>query len=169
MAKIFGIGLERTGTVTLANMMTRLGYRSYHMPRTSVEIEQHEFVNDITVACRFEDLDKLYPGSKFILTTRDEESWLDSCARHYDGLDSRSVQDFTGMAAAKIIYGTHVFSPELWALGRKRHHEFIRAYFLNRPDDLLVLDVRTDRLGKLLNFLPFSHDNIGEPWPDPDS
>ncbi len=139
--KIFGIGLERTGTTSLAAAMRLIGFSTHHFPRTTNDINEADFSNDITVACRFRELDTLYPGSKFVLTVRDEEAWLDSCARWYGRLADEHILDFAAMASADKIYGSEFFDRELWRIGRWQHEQAVHDYFSGRPGDLLVLDI----------------------------
>jgi hypothetical protein len=164
--KIFGIGLERTGTTSLAAAMRRIGFTTHHFPRSTNEIAEADFSNDITVACRYRDLDRLYPGSKFILTVREEEAWLDSCERWYGSLLQNRVLDFTGMAAALYLYGIEVFDREIWRAGRAYHERGVLAHFADRPGDLLVIDIcGGEGWEKLLPFLagampPFPCENV---------
>ncbi len=161
--KIFGIGLERTGTVSLAVAMTRLGFTTCHFPRTTTEIDAVDFSNDITVACRFQDLDRRYPGSKFILTTREETAWLDSCERWYGHLAEQGIEDFTAQWAARQLYGEPLFCRDAWYAGRFEHEETVRDYFVDRPGDLLVLDICGGAgWGELLPFVApeFPRENV---------
>ena len=84
--------------------------------------------------CLFRELDTRFPGSRFILTLRDELRWMDSVVNHFGRTDS----DFR-----RWIYG--VGSPignERVFLDRYcRHNREVRAYFEDRPDDLLVLPI----------------------------
>src|SRR3990172_12957643 len=75
MPKIFGIGLCRTGTLSTHKALQVLGYKSLHKPSSMEAIDQYEATNDMTVACRYRELDRMYLGSKFVLTYRDFESW----------------------------------------------------------------------------------------------
>jgi hypothetical protein len=100
--KIFGIGLSRTGTHSLGSALTTLGFRSVHFPcdsATREEIYRHfaagaaslrlslldlvDAVVDTPVTCVYKALDQRYPGSRFILTTRDMAPWLNSCERYW--------------------------------------------------------------------------------------
>lgn len=105
-------------------------------------------------------MDAAYPGSKFILTVRDPDAWLESTVRHFG--DSP-----TPMRA--FIYGAA--SPrgheEVYRERMLRHNAEVLDYFKDRPDDLLVLDVARDgEWGTLCAFLgarvpsrPFPHAN----------
>src|SRR5215217_9330431 len=92
-SKVFGIGLSRTGTVSLAEAMNVLGIKTIHFPcdeQTFEDLrmgnydlrilEEYQGAVDTPVAPFYAQLDSHYPNSKFILTVRDKQSWLKSCA-----------------------------------------------------------------------------------------
>lgn len=92
--KVFGIGLSHTGTRSLDKALNILGIKSIHWPldrKTYRELsngiyklsilEKYQAVTDITTVPVYPQLDKTYPGSKFILTIRDKKSWLESMER----------------------------------------------------------------------------------------
>ena len=97
--KIFCIGLNKTGTISLHQALTTLGFSSLHWggqaSRHAVErairedkplleyLGDYDAYSDIQrLSVNFELLDRQYPASRFILTTRDVEQWLDSRRRH---------------------------------------------------------------------------------------
>lgn len=92
--KVFGLGLTHTATSSLSEALNTLGIRSIHYPldrRTYRELSRGTFeltllrryqaITDITVAPYYPQLDRAYPGSKFILTVREKGAWLRSMAR----------------------------------------------------------------------------------------
>ena len=92
--KIFGIGMPKTGTTSLHRALVELGFEALdfpHDPATVAELragnyrlsilEQVDALTDTPIPAVFAQLDREYPGSKFILTVRDMDSWLESC-RH---------------------------------------------------------------------------------------
>ncbi|TYR78274.1 hypothetical protein FZC66_20125 [Priestia megaterium] len=91
--KVFGIGLSKTGTKSLSKALKILGYKTVHFPliRTNVEeaeynldiLENYDAIADIPTAGLFPHLDIRYPKSKFILTIRNKEDWLNSCERYF--------------------------------------------------------------------------------------
>lgn len=121
--RVFGIGLSRTGTTSLTNALCRLG--------------------------SFEALDAGYPYSKFILTTRDRESWLGSCQAFWrervDPFLADSANDAAGGDYIRLIcmrlYGSVEFEPGLYAEAFDDYHRRVRGHFRDRPQDLLVLDI----------------------------
>jgi hypothetical protein len=110
----------------------------------------------------FRDLDAAFPGSKFIMTRRDSDSWIKSVVRHF-GSTPHPMQQW--------IYGvSYPNGNEKIFLDRyHRHEEEVLAYFSHRPQDLLVLDIESEDLwSPLAGFLslrkptiPFPHTNKG--------
>jgi tetratricopeptide (TPR) repeat protein len=97
--KIFGIGLSRTGTTTLAAALSMLGFATMHWqnPLTCEVICDDDFplldaFTDTPVSLKFEKLYARFPNSKFIFTTRDFADWL----RSMQGLWQRQlgISDF---------------------------------------------------------------------------
>jgi len=94
--KVFGIGLSRTGTRSLTQALQVLGFDAIHYPAdedTYAELahgqcelsvlRNYDALTDITTVPYYQQLDKIYPGSKFILTVSDREGWLKSCRNHW--------------------------------------------------------------------------------------
>jgi hypothetical protein len=148
--KIFGIGLTRTGTTSLTEALKILGYSAVHCPMSYEEIEHHEASTDTAVAARFEFLDLLYPNSKFILTIRDLDSWIDSAA-----FLARSVNDpIWKLETRSKLWGSFVFDRYKFIEGYHKHHSKVLHHFTNRPNDFLTLDLKsTDKFEKLCSFL----------------
>lgn len=144
-AKIFGIGLSKTGTSSLHAALEILGYRSIHFPISMEEIDRHKAASDISVAYRFEKLDKLYPGSKFILTIRDLNQWLQSCEHHFGrkvnlGELPAKLREFL-MTQRLLNYGTTSYEPVLFQEAYQRHMQHVENYFAHRPQDLLIMNI----------------------------
>ena len=182
--KVFGIGLSRTGTTSLSAALAALGFRARHFPRLDRlfflgfggirrnELRAYDAFTDIPVLRFFRELDRRYPGSRFILTIRDRDSWLDSCRRFPNfGPDHDSPPNL--LRLREDIYGTQVFDRARFSEARDRHHEEIRSYFGDRPEDLLEMSiVDGDGWEPLCSFLgcpapdvPFPHRNAGRGRP----
>jgi hypothetical protein len=96
--KVFGIGLSRTGTKSLHQALRILGYRSDHFSTHLLTLAQGELgldwssvrdydaLTDVTAARFYRELDARFPGARFILTVREPQAWLRSCARHFPPL-----------------------------------------------------------------------------------
>jgi hypothetical protein len=169
--KVFGIGISKTGTLSLAQALVVLGYKTIHFPMTMEQIDINDASMDITVACRFEMLDTRYPGSKFIFTVREMTSWLKSCEDHYTKrilieLLSERTRSLI-VRARRGMYGTEHYDPEIFKETYIRHRDKVFTYFKERPRDLLVMNIcEGDGWTKLCPFLghpvpdvPFPHRN----------
>ena len=104
----------------------------------------------------FPYLDTLFPGSKFILTTRDEESWLRSVQWLFE--QGRIIYnweaDGTSSSIHYALYGTTKFSAERCVKMFRTYHREVEEYFADRPKDLLRINFREgDGWKKLCNFL----------------
>src|ERR671913_366476 len=89
--KIFGLGLSKTGTSSLSEALNIIGINTIHYPFDDATyndltggnydlqiLKTYQGIVDIPVAPYYAQLDKTFPGSKFILTVRDMEPWLRS-------------------------------------------------------------------------------------------
>jgi hypothetical protein len=177
--KIFGIGLSRTGTVSLTDALTRLGIAAKHFPedkltqdelrrgyyRLSV-LDKVQALTDIPVAPFYAQFDQIYPTSKFILTTRRTEPWLISMEDHFRFWVEHNRDPFTDFILA-CTYGVIHFSPDRMRYVKELHEANVQSYFAGRPGKLLVLDASAgDGWEKLCGFLncpvpdePYPHAN----------
>ena len=95
MNKIFGIGLSHTGTRSLDLALTKLGFKSIHWAtdRTTYRelsngiydltiLKTADALSDITASPFYAEFDRAYPGSKFVLTVRDQDKWVHRMSEH---------------------------------------------------------------------------------------
>jgi len=177
--KLFGIGLNKTGTKTLGECLTVLGFRNKSFDLNLMLAFSRGDFNEIFMICdefdSFEDwpwpllyreLNSHYPDSKFILTQRkDPETWYKSLCRH---------ADLTGPTQArKIVYGyemPHKHKDHHINFYVKHNAEVIQ-YFKDTPEKLLVVSWENgDSWKELGDFLkvndipkrPFPHKNKSE-------
>lgn len=174
MPKVFGIGLSRTGTSSLTEALRLMGYSSIHWPRSWNDIDSHEAATDITVSCRYQELDVRYPGSKFILTVRELQSWIRSCLFHYRHeikySDLPEPDRSFAWGAERRVYGPFGgvdLDADGFALAYKRHLRQVQRYFSQRSSDLLIFDILSGEgwekigsfLGRATPRFPFPHLN----------
>lgn len=185
--KVFGIGLNKTGTTSLGEALNLLGLRTIHYPfdRTTYEeltrgdydltlMKSYQGIVDTPVAPFYPQLDRQFPGSKFILTVREPESWLKSVEAHWPVMRQWCERDpkfgrFTDFISA-CVYGTLEFHRERFLDVYHRHNKNVQEYFQDRADDFLVMDIcRGDGWEQLCPFLgypipdaPFPHSNQGK-------
>jgi len=171
--RVFCIGWHKTGTSTLGAALLQLGYSvlgcrlDMYEPLAASDISapvalagEFDALQDVPWAALFRELDKAYPGSRFILTVRDEDAWLASASRHFKDAD---------IHLHRWLYGNgRLWGNEDTYLERfRRHYAEVADYFANRPEQLLTLDmVGGDGWAELCQFLdepvparPFPHEN----------
>ena len=159
-AKVFCVGLHKTSTTSLANALYTLGYHvggffdTIFFPDETELIEHvieqatyYDAVQDMPWPEFYQLLDATFPGSKFILTVRDEDRWIRSVMDHFDDEYIDSHRRFYGVRVAtgnEDVYREHF----------RRHNQDVIDYFADRPDDLLVMDITAgdgwDPLGAFL-------------------
>lgn len=156
--KVFGLGLSKTGTSSLTEALNVSGIKSVHYPfddRTYDELrrghyrlsilEEYGGVTDIPVAPFYAQFDEAFPGSKFILTVRDRQSWLRSAEIHWRLLAEwrhrhSQFERFHEFISA-CVYGSIEFNRSRFAYVYDLHERNVRDYFRDRPGDLLVMDI----------------------------
>ena len=149
--KVIGIGLPKTATSSLAGALNNNGVPTIHFGDGECEevrqniyngIYKFELLNKykgITNAFEmiFPQVDKTYPGSKFIYTIRDKEAWLSSAKKHFNKYQSRPEHHL-------ITYGTYKFNKDRFSFVYDMHLDMVKNYFSNRKNDLLILDITKD-------------------------
>ena len=118
------------------------------------KVAKFDAVTSITVARFYPELDRAFPGSKFILTTRDAESWSVSMRRNRRSQTLINLIPSAGQIFEEV-YGTRSFkNMECLTERFQAHNREVQAYFASRPDDFLLLDVRDyDSWERLCHFL----------------
>lgn len=177
--KVFGIGLSKTGTTSLAAALEILGYHTKDYPGVETYhpgdlssldadlLESHDAFTDTPIPSLYPALDAAFPGSKFILTVRDMEGWLKSCRKQF----TQKLADKQNDAHNRLfveLYGTAVFDEALFRAGYERFVQGVTEYFKDRPGDLLILDVTAGEgweklcpfLGKSTPVQPFPKANV---------
>lgn len=184
--KIFGIGLNKTGTTTLGTCLQILGFRHSSFDLALLEqavcgdleplfqtVSGFDSFEDWPYPLLYEQLDQRFPGSRFVLTRRaSPERWLESLGSH-----ALRTDPLIGSRCRTLAYGLPFpqLDPALHLQHYQRHLERVRHYFRDRPADLLeVCWEEEPRWEPLCTFLqcplpavPFPHANAAHP-PDPD-
>jgi hypothetical protein len=157
--RIFGIGMQKTATTSLHGALLELGYDSAHWKSahwakaiwvemksggSSPTLERSYALCDLPIPILFRELDAAYPGSKFILTLRDEEDWIKSVRTHWSDKNPFRGQWDTDPFTHRIhleTYGRRKFDEQVMLERYRRHNAEVREYFKARPRDLLVMDM----------------------------
>jgi hypothetical protein len=177
--KVFGIGLNKTGTKTLGACFTTLGFKNQSFDLNLLKrfaagdydpifkVSDHfDSFEDWPWPLLYREFDCRYPDAKFIMTLRkDPETWYSSLCRH---------ADLTGPTEArKIAYGNELpyHAREHHISIYLKHKSEVTAYFKDRPGKLLVVSwEQGDGWAELCNFLgvyplpgvPFPHKNSSQ-------
>ena len=185
LQKVFCVGLSKTGTTSLHAALEQLGMRSIHNPESMLSVEggelcfssalaaEYDALSDLPIAAFYRELDRAFPGARFILTTRSAEPWLASCANHFDP-GAFHPNDVVRRLVERI-YGTPVYEEGAFRAAQVRHDSGVREYFAGRPSDLLVIDIdESDKWTPLCRFLGISapeasypHENRASGLPQP--
>ena len=162
--KVFCLGFQKTGTTSVDWVLQDMGYqvsKAYKQQDIAFsemlkqgdlsEIKQvaklFDAFQDIPWFLYYKEFDKWYPGSKFILTIRESESWWNSFLRYF-----RTER----YPLFEYVYGFENPIDHKEALVKRfeQHNSEVLEYFIDRPDDLLVLDVGEEKaLEKISNYL----------------
>lgn len=183
ITKVFGIGLNKTGTYSLAEALNVLGVKTIHYPHDIITyneiisgnynlsfLKEYDGCTDLTLVSYYVQLDQIFPNSKFILTIRDEASWLRSIENHY-AKNSRLYEDYSytddykkvSLFIAASVYGCYKFNKERFLYCFRRHNKEVVDYFVNR-DNLLIYDICSGQnWPELCSFLEKDMPNISFP------
>ncbi len=184
--KIFGIGYPKTATSSLAKALELLDYRSVHDPYDILprffpeELKDFDYDPAIlddneafagVVCLVFKELDQAYPGSRFILTVRDEKKWLESVRSHLSNKTNTTRMD--ALIPLQPFVRSKNFDGDLWfneehaenyLKAYQRYNQEVMDYFKGR-DDLLVINIEAgDSWDKLCKFLDRSIPDKPFPW-----
>lgn len=180
--KVFCIGFHKTGTTSIGKALEALGLRNVHgagLVRKEMGdikmmellfkkdyriflqlVQQFDSFNDNPWFKIYKELDQAFPGSKFILTYREDEEWIQSVNRYFGASTSRMRWWIYGRGCPK---GNNDKYLRIY----QKHNQEVKHYFLNRPNDLLILPLNAQNKMKLLTTfldhpavsLEFPHEN----------
>ncbi|MGR8920460.1 MAG: sulfotransferase family protein [Gammaproteobacteria bacterium] len=147
---ILNIGLNRAGTTSLTQALRMLGYRAAHFSVGKRRIfdlvrynaarrrrllspldSRYDAFSDFNAEPFLPLLDRHYPGSRFILTLRELDAWLDSRERKV--MQNRADPDYR--------YAFLDVDRDAWTRYREQYLAAVDAFFEKRRGDLLVIDI----------------------------
>ncbi len=175
--KVFGIGMNKTGTKTLGECFRLFGFRnkSYDggllrdfarkdFSRIYEVADSYDSFEDWPWPLLYREFSEIYPDAKFILTMRaTPEIWFRSLCRH---------ANLTGPTEARVIVYGHAMPHDQMHqhIGiYNRHNEEVIRFFAARPERLLAVSWdKGDGWEQVCRFLgvdipavPFPHENKG--------
>jgi hypothetical protein len=185
--RIFGIGMHKTATTSLHTALNTLGFDSAHWKNAhwakaiwqemvssgrSPTLERNYALCDLPITLLYKELDRAYPGSKFILTTRNQERWLEAVRNHWDPNYNKyrkawDTDPFTHKVHT-LLYGRRAFDEGIFLARFRQHNAEVLEYFRDRPGELLVLNVDSgDGWNELCGFLKVPVPRVPYPNIDP--
>lgn len=119
--------------------------------------DQYDAFSDLPVPLFYKNLDRYFPGSKFIHTTRDLNDWLASMQWLFDqGLEERNwTRGEIGNELHFAQYHCYQYDEEKLTQAFHRHEQDVQDYFSGREEQLLVLNISKGELDyqKIAPFL----------------
>ena len=182
--KVFGIGLSRTGTMSLTTALRRLGFLSSHFENEfSMQLLDaddaviFEAMTDTPVCIQFELLYDRFENAKFIWTKLRHDRWLDAFKRHclrVFGTSNFSVireiprrfQHRPDILDLEKIDCTLYFRYDNVEEAYEAYRNRVEGFFSNKPKDkLLILEAGDGReWSKLCDFLSCDVPDVPYPW-----
>jgi len=162
MKKVFCIGLHKTGTASLREALKILGYKkwcdSHDYLLKNIKKNDWKSVFDIVKkydgfkgwpwAVIYKQLDINFPNSKFILTIRDEDSWIKSSLLHFWDEETPMRRWIFGYGAPRGHEKDYIYK-------LRSHNCEVKDYFKRRLNDLLIINLieEKNKWEKICKFL----------------
>lgn len=163
--KVIQIGFNRTGTSSLAKFFNINGFNvaghakcankiltninNNRLPFHDLDfdlaqdLEDHK--NNIYIQNYYKEIDAAHPDTKFILTTRSCEKWIESRLNHNAGRYVRRAMRNLGITDINQLC-------KQWRKDFYQYHLDVTNYFTDR-DNFYVLPLEKIDCGSLINFL----------------
>jgi hypothetical protein len=162
--KVFCVGFHKTGTSSMGVLLEKLGYRVQGAYRVRDEdfvakleagdleelmavVGSHDAFQDNPWPLFYRQLDERFPGSKFILTTRDKDAWIRSVVNHFP----QQKKPTSPMRQWIYGHGSPVGHEAPYVERYERHVEDVQAYFSGRDSDFLALDLSEPKAARTIS------------------
>jgi hypothetical protein len=158
--KIFGIGLSRTGTTSLAAALGEIGFNTLHWFNHLTgelicddDLYLFDAFTDTPVSVNFERYYGMFPDAKFIYTTRPPGPWIRSVIGHFQRLTGfRDFQEFKANigrsdrlpfgTAFESVHQSLYFDYADYASAYHAYDRRVRGFFADKPNSrFLAFDV----------------------------
>jgi len=177
--KVFCIGMFKTGTTSLENLMRKYGFRTDGFAPTAKfwnskhkdvfpenytkfrihkdEIRKHvnnfDFFSDYPWMFTYEIVYELFPNSKFILTTRETKEVINSSFNFEEKMNGKNIEKY-GEKKLKNMYEDRFVN----------HYNKVVKFFSNKKDRLLIIDLKDkNKEKKICDFLNIKYKSHGFP------
>lgn len=186
--KVFCIGRNKTGTTSLRALFKKLGYVVGDQHEAVVLAHYNyfdgrfdwldtycstaEFFQDAPFSWpgTYAEVDRRFPGSRFILSVRDDEhQWYESLTRYQtqfvgtSSLPTAEQLKTHPFRAVGLLYDTvrvhgttddAPYDEDTMKAHYLAHNAAVRQYFAGRPDDLIEINLaRPEDYARLMHFL----------------
>lgn len=171
MNKLFIIGLPRTGTTSVSVALLNYGFKVAHTAYTKRAFELADVISDAPCFCDYQELDTLFPHSKFVYLDRALANWVPSMHM----LLTKMLPELTPKTgylnpvlkrcmntSFQLATTTDPLSEEHLASCYSEHQQNVFNYFENRADFLTIDISQSGSLRSLLQFLEISAENTGD-------
>lgn len=173
--KIFGLGIGRTATKSLTAALEILGYNSIHWApdqATATEVisgakisritEQRDAIIDtILPLIHYREYAMRFPTSKFILTIREPEMWLQSMRRHMIRMRSFDPTNYSAQLYGSLIlmgWTMGITGDEQLLKAFSLHNQAVKEFFADKSDRFLEMNIANGDGWEML--CPFLDKNI---------
>tara|TARA_R110001583_G_scaffold16561_22_gene67997 strand:- start:9574 stop:10215 length:642 start_codon:yes stop_codon:yes gene_type:complete len=161
MSKIFIIGLPRTGTTSISVALLESGFKVAHTAFTQRAFELADVVSDCPCFSDYQQLDALFPDSKFVYLQRELSKWVPSMqllltkmAPHlhpktgsFNPVLKRSFEQTFTLSNRNLLTDGHL--RECY----QHHQQHVESYFQDRKDFLSINISEPESFTTLLDFL----------------
>lgn len=164
MNKLFIIGLPRTGTTSISVALLDYGFKVAHTAYTKRAFELADVVSDAPCFCDYQELDQLFPHSKFVYLERSLERWVPSMQMLLNKMlpELAPKTGYLNPVLKRVM--NQIFAPFTTSnpLNKEHleacyinHQQQVMDYFAQR-DDFLRIDIsNSNSLPVLLGFMGF--------------
>ena len=176
--KIFGVGLSRTGTTSLANAFRQIGLKVIHFDPNIIfpflrgpnhsnfnytgVYDDVDAVFDLPSAFLYQELLQVYPHAKFVSSFRDPVSWFSSFSTYLQSMGFL-IGSFTRRMHAQV-YGSEEPDAALWIKNFREH--YLKVSTLIPATQLFsfdVLNAPADIMQQLCHFVGVTCENKSFP------
>ena len=109
-------------------------------------LEKNDAFGDLPFPLFYKELDRKYPGSKFIYTFRDEEKWLKSMKWLYEEGAILWLHGYVDNEIKFAAYNSFKYDRQKLLRSYRSHHKDVKEYFKNRPNDILMLNIDAQKV-----------------------
>jgi hypothetical protein len=171
MNKIFIIGLPRTGTTSISVALLDYGFKVAHTAYTKRAFELADVISDAPCFCDYQELDALFPNSKFIYLDRALTNWVPSVQMLLNKMlpELTPKTGYLNAVLKRCINASFKLSVTVEPLREQHltacyldHQHNVFKYFAGRTDFLTIDVSQSGSLGKLLQFLKISGESAGD-------